>query len=66
MSYLRDDVNEYGTAARQGERTMSGYIDELFWGAYLSAAYEAGEVTETTDVAEMKRQFMAGIQGDAE
>jgi hypothetical protein len=36
-------------------------FDELFWGAYLRAEFEAGNITSETDVAEMKRQFMEGI-----
>lgn len=41
-------------------------LDELFWGAYLTAEFNAGNVTEDTDVPEMKRQFMAGLHEEGE
>lgn len=42
-------------------------VDEMFWAAYLKAEIEAGNVTLATtraDVAEMKRVFLAGLNGD--
>ena len=37
---------------------------ELFWGAYLTAEYNAGNITHDTDIAAMKEQFMAGLRGE--
>jgi hypothetical protein len=46
---------------------VSNIVDEMFWAAYLKAEVEAGNVTLATpraEVAEMKRGFLAGLNGD--
>lgn len=37
---------------------------ELFWGGYLTAEYNAGNIDANTDIAAMKEQFMAGLRGE--
>ena len=39
-------------------------LAELFWGAYLTAEFNAGNIADDTDVAAMKEEFMAGIRGE--
>lgn len=37
---------------------------EVFWGGYLRAGLESGDITEEDDIAAMKREFMAGMRGE--
>ncbi|MGN6199101.1 hypothetical protein [Humibacter sp.] len=46
---------------------VANVIEEMFWAAYLKAEVEQGNVTLATprsDVARMKREFLAGLNGD--
>jgi hypothetical protein len=43
----------------------SNYLNEMFWADYLMFEVSQGNVTEETDVAAMKAEFMAGIRGEA-
>jgi len=39
---------------------------EVFWGGYLRAGLESGDINEHDDIAAMKRDFMARLRGEAE
>ena len=46
---------------------VSSIVDEMFWAAYLKAEVEQGTVTLATpraEVARMKREFLAGLNGE--
>ena len=47
---------------------VSNVVDEMFWAAYLKVEVEEGNVTLATpraEVARMKREFLAGLRGEA-
>jgi hypothetical protein len=46
---------------------VSSIVDEMFWAAYLKAEVEQGTVTLATpraEVARMKREFLASLNGE--